>query len=100
MATAPKPAFKHIVVLSRSGYGDPMEQATKVTSFLNAQKLKASALYMHDDSVQGRVEAGEFDLVIAVGGDGTVLRAGHWCAPLGIPLLGINDPSRSGRICR
>ena len=91
MATAPKPAFKHIVVLSRSGYGDPMEQATKVTSFLNAQKLKASALYMHDDSVQGRVEAGEFDLVIAVGGDGTVLRAGHWCAPLGIPLLGINE---------
>ncbi len=28
------------------------------------------------------------DLVIVLGGDGTLLRAGHLCAPLGIPLLG------------
>ncbi len=29
------------------------------------------------------------DLVIVLGGDGTLLRAGHLCAPLGIPLLGV-----------
>lgn len=29
------------------------------------------------------------DLVIVIGGDGTLLRAGHFCAPLGIPLLGV-----------
>ena len=91
MANPSKSAFKHIAVLSRSADGEPMEQATQVAAYLNEHKLKTSALYMHDDSVQGRVEAGEFDLVIAVGGDGTVLRAGHWCAPLGIPLLGINE---------
>jgi NAD+ kinase len=91
MAKSPKLAFNHIAVLSRSAHGEPMEQATQVAAFLAAHELKATALYMHDDSVQGRVEAGEFDLVIAVGGDGTVLRAGHWCAPLGIPLLGINE---------
>src|SRR3990172_9191194 len=91
MAKTAKPAFKHIAVLSRSVQGEPMEQAVLVAAFLVEHELKATALYMHDDSVQGRVEAGEFDLVIAVGGDGTVLCAGHWCAPLGIPLLGINE---------
>ena len=34
------------------------------------------------------------DLLIVIGGDGSLLRAGHFCAPLGIPLLGI----RSGRL--
>jgi NAD+ kinase len=29
-------------------------------------------------------------LLIAVGGDGTMLRAGHLCAPCGVPILGIN----------
>ena len=29
------------------------------------------------------------DLLIVLGGDGSLLRAGHFCAPLGIPLLGI-----------
>ena len=34
------------------------------------------------------------ELLIVIGGDGSLLRAGHFCAPLGIPLLGI----RSGRL--
>ncbi|HPR35474.1 MAG TPA: NAD(+)/NADH kinase [Anaerolineaceae bacterium] len=29
------------------------------------------------------------DLIIVIGGDGTLLRAGHFCAPLDIPLLGV-----------
>lgn len=34
-------------------------------------------------------EGGPFDLLIVFGGDGSLLRAGHLCAPLGIPLLGV-----------
>ncbi|MEA4811467.1 MAG: NAD(+)/NADH kinase [Anaerolineaceae bacterium] len=30
-----------------------------------------------------------YDLVIAFGGDGTLIRAGHFSAPLGIPLIGV-----------
>lgn len=29
------------------------------------------------------------DLLITIGGDGTLLRAGHLCAPAGVPLLGV-----------
>ena len=32
----------------------------------------------------------EFDLVVTLGGDGTVLRAGHLCAPKNIPILPVN----------
>ena len=28
--------------------------------------------------------------LIALGGDGTMLRAGHLCGPIGLPILGIN----------
>jgi NAD+ kinase len=36
------------------------------------------------------VKDGEFDLLIALGGDGTMLRAGHLCGPIQVPILGIN----------
>lgn len=70
-----------------------MEQTLQVAAFLDALGLPASPLYMHAPEVPERVAAGDFDLIIAVGGDGTMLRAGHLCAPLGIPLLGINEGS-------
>lgn len=35
-----------------------------------------------------------FDLVIVLGGDGSLLRTGHLCAPKGIPILGV----QSGRL--
>jgi len=37
-----------------------------------------------------KIDGGEFDLLIALGGDGTMLRAGHLAAPKGLPILGIN----------
>ncbi len=35
-------------------------------------------------------EPGQVDLVIALGGDGTILRAAHHCLKLDCPLLGVN----------
>ena len=29
-----------------------------------------------------------WDVILTVGGDGTLLRVGHLCVPLGLPLLG------------
>ncbi len=45
---------------------------------------------LYDEALRQRVKDGKFDLLIALGGDGTMLRAGHLCAPNDVPILGIN----------
>lgn len=45
---------------------------------------------LYDEDLRTFVESGKSDLLIAVGGDGTMLRAGHLCAPPRVPILGIN----------
>lgn len=91
MASKPKKGFQNIAVLSHSREYEPMELARRVAAFLGENKLHASASYMHEESTRQQLQDGGFDLVIALGGDGTMLRAGHICAPLDIPLLGINQ---------
>jgi NAD+ kinase len=45
-------------------------------------------------SVEGASDLGDTvsgtDLIVAIGGDGTILRSAHVAAPLGIPILGVN----------
>lgn len=84
-------SFKHVAVLSRSLDGEPMEEARKIADFFGKHNTRASAAYMHEDSLRGQLQAGEFDLVVALGGDGTMLRAGRLCAPAAVPVLGINE---------
>ncbi len=45
---------------------------------------------LYDPDLRRSLEEGRYDILIALGGDGTMLRAGRLCAPLGIPVLGIN----------
>lgn len=48
------------------------------------RKCKASLLESHSKL------KGKFNLMVAVGGDGTILRAAREAAPAGIPILGVN----------
>lgn len=43
-----------------------------------------------DTHLIDRIHAREFDLLLALGGDGTMLRAGSIGAPLNLPILGVN----------
>lgn len=66
-------------------------EANKIDRFLSDYPLQdrlCGSLY--DETLRRRVQAKEFDLLIALGGDGTMLRAGRICAPIGLPVLGIN----------
>lgn len=45
---------------------------------------------LYDETLRTRIQAHEFDVLIALGGDGTMLRAGRLCAPGHLPVLGIN----------
>ncbi|MBO6514745.1 MAG: NAD(+)/NADH kinase [Phycisphaerales bacterium] len=69
---------KEKAVASLSGVSDAVQaHATLIDTIdaLNPQNLPS---------------AGEVDLVIALGGDGTILRTAHLCLTLKCPLLGVN----------
>jgi len=67
------------------------EEAAKIAHFLLGHgATRAEWATLSDPGFRSGLEAGEFDMLIALGGDGTMLRAGHLCGPLGIPVLGIN----------
>jgi NAD+ kinase len=64
--------------------------ATSIMEYLQGRGLSAFHGLLDDASLRKRVKNNEFDLFIAVGGDGTVLRSAHLCAPVGVPILGVN----------
>lgn len=45
---------------------------------------------LNDEELRQKTKNAQLDLLIAIGGDGTMLRAGHISAPGGVPILGIN----------
>lgn len=62
-----------------------------VDRLLQRLKLSKSALYSSMEDLERRGRVGlEVDLLITVGGDGTILHAAHVTAPQGVPILGIN----------
>lgn len=78
------------IVAHPSMIGAP-EEALKVQAALKLSGI-SSAIWasMSDESLRRRVAQGEFDVLMALGGDGTMLRAGHLCGPFDVPVLGIN----------
>ncbi len=61
-----------------------------IAAQLNQADVMATASLLYDEALAAEIKAGAFDLLIALGGDGTMLRAGHICGPSGVPVLGIN----------
>lgn len=79
-----------IAVLANPVIEDALHFAEDVAGFLNAEGAQAVSGSLNAADLRQAVQAHDFDVLIALGGDGTMLRAGHLCAPAGIPLLGIN----------
>jgi NAD+ kinase len=65
-------------------------EAEAIAAYLNEKGVGAPCGSLYDEGLRNRLKKGDFDLLIAVGGDGTMLRAGHLCAPSGVPILGVN----------
>jgi NAD+ kinase len=85
------PIPKRIAIAAHANVPGGLEKGKQIADFLKERGVeKVAAGLLQDSALIQRIEAGEFDLLIAVGGDGTVLRAGSISAPLGLPILGIN----------
>jgi NAD+ kinase len=89
MNAEPKPLQK-IAVASYPAREDVTELAEAIAAFLTERGLIVQHASLNDETFCSQVRDGAFDLLIALGGDGTMLRAGHLCAPSHVPILGIN----------
>lgn len=85
-----KRTIKRIAITVHPKMPGVTEQAAQVCAFLQNLSVKVDVYTTDQTDLPEKLANGEFDLLIALGGDGTMLRAGHLTAPFGIPLLGIN----------
>jgi len=69
---------------------EALAETEAIAAYLKAQGMPAPWGSIYDEELRKGVKSGAFDLLVSVGGDGGVLRAGHLCALSGVPILGIN----------
>jgi NAD+ kinase len=84
------PILHHVIVAAYPKILDALTEAAAINAYLVEHGLDSAFGTVDDASLRKRVKDGEFSLLIAVGGDGTMLRASHLCAPSKVPILGIN----------
>jgi NAD+ kinase len=81
---------QHPVVTAYHKMPAAFAEGEAIAAYLNEKGVEAPCGSLYDEGLRKRIKSNEFDLLIAVGGDGTMLRAGHLCAPSGVPILGVN----------
>jgi len=84
------PRFQHITVAPHPEIPVAIEETDHIVSFLRDRGMRVTSGLLYDDKLRQQIIDGVFDLMIALGGNGTMLRAGHLCGPYEIPVLGIN----------
>jgi NAD+ kinase len=85
-----EPAIRRVVVLAHPKLPQAAQEAERVAASLSERGIGAAYGLLYDEVLRQQVQEGVFDLIIALGGDGTMLRAGHLGGPCGVPILGIN----------
>ena len=86
----PSPIIRRPVILAHPQLTEATQQAANIAAYLQTLDIPSAHGLLYDTALRRRLKEGEFDLLIALGGDGTVLRAGHLCAPHDVPILAIN----------
>ena len=84
------PILENVLVLAHPNLPEAFSEASQVASFLEENGVRADYGPLYDEDLRQQAAAGEYQLLIALGGDGTMLRAGHLGGPCNIPILGIN----------
>jgi NAD+ kinase len=86
------PVFRRIGVIATPGFGEVSATLRELNDFCRAQGaellVESSARTLLPGAGELRVE--DIDLLITLGGDGTLLRGARLVAPTGTPVLGVN----------
>jgi NAD+ kinase len=80
---------QNVMLMPNTAFPKANILAHQVRSFLSNSNISVKTFNYDFESPGITPDLDGIDLLIVLGGDGSLLRAGHFCAPLGIPLLGI-----------
>ena len=82
--------FQKIAIAVHPKNDQAYKLAEKIAAYLTKDGKQILLGRMDEKSLRDGIRNDCQDLLIALGGDGTMLRAGHICAPSNTPILGIN----------
>lgn len=88
--TMSTPSVHRIAIVVRPGSTDTLSEGGVIQQWLKSHGVSSTVTTTDNQHLRRKISQGEYDLLIALGGDGTMLRAGHLAAPQGLPILGIN----------
>ena len=88
--TMSTPSVHRIAIVVRPGSTVTLSEGAVIQQWLKSHGVSSTVTTTDNQHLRRRISQGEYDLLIALGGDGTMLRAGHLAAPQGLPILGIN----------
>lgn len=78
---------RRVGVLAHPQRPETFALADQIARWLGERGVEATVLTTWD---RERTDPAVWDLVVAIGGDGTVLRAARLCAASGVPVVGVN----------
>jgi len=84
------PNYQSAAILGHPEIIETAREAARIADYLEGKGIRTVHGSLNDDTIRKEIWAKKIDFVITLGGDGTVLRAGHLCAPVDIPILAIN----------
>jgi len=84
------PVFRHVATVAHPQLPQAIQEARCVAELFHENGIRATQGLLNEEDIRLGIAVNHFDLVVALGGDGTMLRAGHLCGPHNIPILGIN----------
>ncbi|MDH3944357.1 MAG: NAD(+)/NADH kinase, partial [Anaerolineae bacterium] len=82
--------LKKVGIMSHPQLPETQEEGIQIQAALAQMGIDCLHAPLGDAALSASVGKQEIDLLIVLGGDGTVLRAGHLCAPSDVPILAIN----------
>lgn len=86
-----QPVPKRIAIIVHLSIPEGVVRAEEIARYLSEQGVEEVRWgTFQDPELMDLITSGRLDLLITLGGDGTVLHAGSIGAPLGLPILGIN----------
>jgi len=81
---------ERILIASHPAMPHAAALAEVLTNHLHRNKVDVIATHLRDAIFEEKLTSGWPDILLTLGGDGTMLRAGHVSGPSGVPMLGLN----------